>query len=159
MISHHIGLNPEGYIDPEQCVSKGTALYAGVLNGNVKDMLLLDVLQIPISIGDHDGNCEVIIPKNTTIPVIEKKKFLITCNHQKEIKFRFFEGESDRVFDNIYLGELILTGIPPKGVTQVNIIVDIDANGIIHATAKDSVSQERNFSSTIVFVSFESGAS
>ena len=75
MISHHIGLNLEGYIDPEQSVSKGTAVYAGVLNGNVKDMLLLDVLQIPISIGDRDGNCEVIIPKYTTIPVIERKKF------------------------------------------------------------------------------------
>jgi len=144
MISQYIGLQPQGNIDPEQCIAKGAAAYAGVLQGNMKDMLLLDTFPCSLSVESSDGLAQVLIPRNTTIPKVSSKTFSTTRDNQTEIEIRVFEGESKHAKSNIFIGKLILSGIPSakKGVPQIEFTLDIDANGTIWASAKERASQK-----------------
>ena len=151
IVSERIGLSPSGIADAENCVAKGTAAQAAILNGNLKDFLLLDTIQIPILVQDHNGNCEVFIKKNTTIPTYVSKLFTTTNDNQNEMNFRFFEGENTNPSDNIFLGELRINDLPkaPKGVSKVELVVDINANGIIHATVKDKAIRNKESNTTL----------
>ena len=146
VISQHLNLKPQGNIDPEECVAKGAAVQAAVLSGNMKDVLLLDTYPRSLSVEVSDGSLQILIKMNTTIPTEVKKIFSTTYNNQSKIKFRFFEGESNEILNNIYLGELLISGIQPAplGIPEIEVIVDIDVNGIIQAEAKDKSTDKKS---------------
>jgi molecular chaperone DnaK len=144
MISKHIGLQIHGNIDHELSVAKGAAALAGILQGDIKGMLLLDTLPCSLSIEDSDGSAQIMIPKNKTIPTISRKIFSTTQDNQQEIEIRFFEGESKQAKNNIFIGKLMLSDIPnaKKGTPKIEVTLDIDANGTICARAKETASQK-----------------
>ncbi len=146
-IYKHIGLKPRNNIDPIECVAKGAALCAGVLNGNVKDVLLLDTCPSSICIEGPDGKAMVIIKKDTTIPVKCSEIFTTVYDHQKQILIRIYEGESEQVNENTFIGELLITEIliAKKGIPKIEVTIDIDANSIIHASAKDMATNKTVF--------------
>lgn len=146
IISQHIGLQPQGNIDPVQCVAKGAAAYAGVLQGNIKDMLLLETFSSSLSVEGPNGFAQVIIPKDTIIPTKSTKIFSTTRDFQEEIEVRIFEGESEQVKNNTYVGKLILSGIPlaQKGTPQIEVTLEIHVNKTINAEAKDKTTNKKN---------------
>jgi molecular chaperone DnaK len=139
MISQNIKQKPQGNIDPELCVAKGAAAEAGVLSGELKDLLLLDTLPGSLSIEGPEGTTQVILPKDTTIPVKVTNVFTTVQDYQSEMKIRIFEGENNLVKDNTYIGSIILTGITsaPRGIPQIEVTLDVDANGTITARVSD----------------------
>ena len=134
-----VGKKVERGIDPMECVADGASIQGGVLAGEVKDVLLLDVTPLNLGIETLGGVFTRLIEKNTTIPVKKSQVFSTAADNQTAVTIRVFQGERPMANDNKHLGQFDLVGIPaaPRGVPQVEVTFDIDANGILNVTALD----------------------
>ncbi len=134
-----VGKKVERGVDPMECVAIGAAVQAGVLAGEVKDILLLDVTPLSLGIETLGGINTVLIPRNTTIPTKKSQVFSTAADFQTAVDIKVSQGERPMARDNVLLGEFQLMGIPPspRGVPQIEVTFDIDANGIMHVSAKD----------------------
>jgi len=133
------GKKVERGVDPMECVAQGAAVQAGVLSGEVKDVLLLDVTPLTLGIETLGGVRTPLIERNTTIPTKKNQIFSTAADNQPQVEINVLQGEREMAADNKSLGRFSLTGIPPapRGVPQVEVTFDIDANGILHVAAKD----------------------
>jgi molecular chaperone DnaK len=138
-VKDFFGREPHKGVNPDEVVALGAAVQAGVLSGEVKDILLLDVTPLSLSIETLGGVSTVLIPRNTTIPTRKGEIFSTASDNQTSVEVHVLQGERPMARDNRTLGKFHLTGIPPapRGVPQVEVTFDIDANGILHVTAKD----------------------
>lgn len=134
-----IGKKIERGVDPMEAVALGAAVQAGVMTGEVKDIVLLDVTPLSLSIETLGGIATKIIERNTTIPIKKSQIFSTAEDSQTSVDIVIVQGERAMAKDNVQLGRFTLTGIPParRGVPQIEVTFDIDANGILHVTAKD----------------------
>ncbi|MBO5517541.1 MAG: molecular chaperone DnaK [Firmicutes bacterium] len=133
------GKEPFKGINPDECVAIGASIQAGVLTGEVKDVLLLDVTPLSLSIETLGGVATRLIERNTTIPTKKSQIFSTAADNQSAVDIHVMQGERQMAADNITLGRFQLTGIPaaPRGVPQIEVTFDIDANGIVNVSAKD----------------------
>ena len=133
------GKEPFKGINPDECVAVGAAIQAGVLTGEVKDVLLLDVTPLSLSIETLGGVATRLIERNTTIPTKKSQIFSTAADNQSAVDIHVMQGEREMAAGNITLGRFQLTGIPPapRGVPQIEVTFDIDANGIVNVSAKD----------------------
>ena len=133
------GKEPLKDINPDEVVAIGAALQGGVLGGKVRDILLLDVTPLTLSIETLGGIATPMIPKNTTIPTSKTEIFTTATDNQTSVEIHVLQGERPMASDNRSLARFILDGIPPapRGVPQIEVAFDIDANGILKVTAKD----------------------
>jgi len=133
------GKDPHQGVNPDEVVAVGAALQAGVLSGDVKDVLLLDVTPLTLGIETKGGVMTAMIDKNTTIPAKKSEVFTTAADNQPSVEVVVLQGERPMASDNKSLGRFTLTDIPPapRGMPQIEVTFDIDANGIVHVTAKD----------------------
>ncbi len=133
------GKEPHKGINPDEVVAVGAAVQAGVLQGEVRDILLLDVTPLSLGIETQGGVCTKMIEKNTTIPVSKSQIFSTAADSQTSVEVHVLQGEREMAHDNKSLGRFILDGIPPapRGIPQVEVSFDIDASGILSVKAKD----------------------
>lgn len=133
------GKTPQKDINPDECVAIGAAIQAGVLSGEVRDLLLLDVTPLSLGIETLGGVTTKIIERNTTIPTRKSQIFTTAADNQTSVEIHVVQGERQFAKDNTTLGRFILDGIPPapRGVPQIEVTFDIDANGIVNVSAKD----------------------
>lgn len=133
------GKEPTKGINPDECVAVGAAIQAGVLTGEVKDLLLLDVTPLSLGIETLGGVFTTLIPRNTTIPTRKSQIFSTAVDGQTSVDIHVLQGERPMAKDNKTLGRFNLSGIPPapRGIPQIEVTFDIDANGIVHVSAKD----------------------
>jgi molecular chaperone DnaK len=133
------GKNPNKSVNPDEVVAMGAAIQAGVLQGDVKDVLLLDVTPLSLGIETLGGVSTKLIEKNTTIPTKKSQVFSTAEDNQPAVSIRVLQGEREMATDNKLLGNFELVGIPsaPRGVPQIEVTFDIDANGIVNVSAKD----------------------
>jgi molecular chaperone DnaK len=133
------GKEPHKGVNPDEVVALGAAIQGGVLMGDVKDLLLLDVTPLSLSIETLGGVATRLIERNTTIPTTKSQIFSTAADNQPSVDVHVFQGEREMAADNKSLGQFILDGIPPapRGVPQIEVTFDIDANGILNVTAKD----------------------
>lgn len=138
-VEDFVGKPVERGVDPMECVAMGAAIQGGVLAGEVKDILLLDVTPLTLGIETLGGMFTKLIERNTTIPTKKSQVFSTAADNQTAVTIRVFQGERPMANDNKLLGQFDLIGIPPapRGVPQVEVTFDIDANGILHVNAKD----------------------
>ncbi|MHA1364323.1 MAG: molecular chaperone DnaK [Candidatus Freyarchaeota archaeon] len=138
-VEDFMGKPAERGIDPMECVAMGAAIQGGVLAGEVTDILLLDVTPLSLGVETLGGVVEKIIERNTTIPVRRSKIFTTASDFQTAVTIHVVQGERPMAADNVSLGMFNLTGIPPapRGIPQIEVTFDIDANGILHVSAKD----------------------
>jgi molecular chaperone DnaK len=134
-----IGKDPHKGINPDECVALGAAIQGGVLSGDVKDVLLLDVTPLSLGIETLGGVFTRLIERNTTIPTKKSQVFSTAADNQTAVDIHVLQGERQMAGDNVTLGRFQLDGIPParRGVPQVEVTFDIDANGIVNVSAKD----------------------
>jgi len=139
MVKKLTGKEPFKGINPDECVALGAAIQAGVLGGEVKDVLLLDVTPLSLGIETLGGVCTRLIERNTTIPAKKSQVFSTAADGQTSVEIHVLQGEREMAAGNKTLGRFNLTGIPsaPRGVPQIEVSFDIDANGIVHVSAKD----------------------
>ncbi|HET7090358.1 MAG TPA: molecular chaperone DnaK [Anaerolineae bacterium] len=133
------GKEPNKSVNPDEVVAVGAAIQAGVLGGEVKDVLLLDVTPLSLGVETLGGVMTTLIPRNTTIPYKKSEVFSTADDNQTAVDIHVLQGERPMAADNMTLGRFRLEGIPPapRGMPQVEVTFDIDANGILHATARD----------------------
>ena len=133
------GKEPFKGINPDECVAVGAAIQGGVLSGEVKDVLLLDVMPLSLGIETLGGVSTKLIERNTTIPAKKSQVFSTAADNQTEVTIHVLQGERQFARDNKTLGSFNLVGIPPapRGIPQIEVTFDVDANGIVHVTAKD----------------------
>jgi len=139
VVKQLFGKEPHKGVNPDEVVAVGAAIQAGVLQGDVKDVLLLDVTPLSLGIETLGGVFTRIIDRNTTIPTKKSQVFSTAEDNQNAVTIRVFQGEREMAADNKMLGQFDLVGIPPapRGVPQVEVTFDIDANGIVNVQAKD----------------------
>ncbi|MFA7534395.1 MAG: Hsp70 family protein, partial [Tissierellaceae bacterium] len=133
------GKEPQKDINPDECVALGAAIQGGVLSGEVKDLLLLDVTPLSLGIETLGGVTTRLIERNTTIPTKKSQVFTTAADSQTSVDIHVLQGERQMANDNTTLGRFQLTGIAPapRGVPQIEVTFDIDANGIVNVSAKD----------------------
>lgn len=138
------GKEPHKDINPDEVVAAGAAVQAGIFQGDVKDVLLLDVIPLSLGIETFGEVNTVIIQKNTTVPTAKSQIFSTAADNQPSVEIRVLQGERPMASDNKTLGRFILDGIPPapRGIPQVEVAFDIDANGILSVTAKDKATNK-----------------
>lgn len=139
LVKDFFGKEPNRSVNPDEVVAIGAAVQAGVLSGEVKDMLLLDVTPLSLGIETLGGVSTVLIPRNTTVPTRKSEVFSTASDNQTSVEIHVLQGEREMAKDNRTLGRFHLEGIPPapRGTPQVEVTFDIDANGIVHVSAKD----------------------
>ncbi|NJN63768.1 MAG: molecular chaperone DnaK [Acidobacteria bacterium] len=141
-VAEFFGKEPHKGVNPDEVVAIGAAVQAGVLSGTVKDVLLLDVTPLTLGIETLGGVCTALIPRNTTIPARKSEVFSTASDSQTQVEIHVLQGERPMASDNKTLGKFILDGLPPapRGIPQIEVTFDIDANGILHVSAKDKAS-------------------
>ena len=139
IVKDFFGKEPNRSVNPDEVVAIGAAIQGGVLGGEVKDVLLLDVTPLSLGIETLGGVTTVLIPRNTTIPTKKSETFSTAEDNQTTVEIHVLQGERQMAADNRTIGKFQLTGIPPapRGMPQVEVAFDIDANGILHVGAKD----------------------
>jgi len=139
IVKNIFGKTPNKSVNPDEAVAIGAAIQGGVLKGDMKDLLLLDVTPLSLGIETLGGVMTKMIPRNTTIPTKKSQVYSTAADNQTTVSIRVFQGEREMVADNKLLGQFDLSGIPPapRGVPQIEVTFDIDANGIVHVNAKD----------------------
>jgi molecular chaperone DnaK len=138
-VEDYVSKKIERGIDPMECVALGAAVQAAIIKGDMKDVLLLDVTPLSLGIETLGGVSTKLIERNTTIPTKKSQIFSTAADNQTAVTIRVLQGERKMADDNVELGRFDLVGIPPapRGIPQVEVVFDIDANGIVHVTAKD----------------------
>ncbi len=142
IVKSYFGKEPNRSVNPDEVVAIGAAIQGGVLGGEVKDVLLLDVTPLSLGIETLGGVTTVLIQRNTTIPTKKSEVFSTAEDNQTTVEIHVLQGERQMAVDNRTIGKFQLTGIPPapRGMPQVEVTFDIDANGILHVSAKDKAS-------------------
>jgi molecular chaperone DnaK len=146
IVKDFFGKEPNRSVNPDEVVAIGAAIQGGVLTGEVKDILLLDVTPLTLSIETLGGVATPLIPRNTTIPTKKSEVFSTAADGQTSVEVHVLQGERPMARDNRTLGRFHLDGIPPapRGVPQIEVTFDIDANGIVHVAAKDRATGKEN---------------
>jgi molecular chaperone DnaK len=142
VVKEYFGKEPNRSVNPDEVVAVGAAVQAGVLTGEVKDVVLLDVTPLTLGVETMGSVSTPLIPRNTTVPTSKSEIFSTAADNQTSVEINILQGERPMAADNKSLGRFILDGIPPapRGVPQVEVTFDIDANGILSVSAKDKAS-------------------
>ncbi len=145
-VKNFFGKDPNRSVNPDEVVAVGAAVQAGVLTGEVKDVVLLDVTPLTLSVETLGGVSTPMITRNTTVPTSKSEIFSTAADNQTSVEINVLQGERPMAADNKSLGRFTLTGIPPapRGVPQIEVTFDIDANGILNVTAKDKATGKAN---------------